>query len=50
MPFRALDVLDDLSHRRSPDVKIRALFELLEVNFIAVPATSRPILTYKAKL
>ena len=33
LPLRALDVLDDLSHRRLPDVEISAPFEVMRLNF-----------------
>jgi len=33
LPLRALDVLDDLSHRRLPDIKVSAPFEVLRLDF-----------------
>jgi hypothetical protein len=32
LPLRALDVLEDLSHRRLPDVEISAPFEMMRLN------------------
>src|ERR1700675_717117 len=33
LPLRALDVLDDLSHRRLADVEISVPFEMMRLNF-----------------
>ena len=33
LPLRGLDVLDDLSHRRLPDVEISTPFEVMLLNF-----------------
>jgi hypothetical protein len=33
LPLCALDILYDLSHRRLPDVKVSAPFEVLRLNF-----------------